>query len=44
MGNNVVRWHYTNEDYVDFKRVNGAYYAHFNGAWRSASYTSASGC
>ncbi|MET7622474.1 peptidoglycan-binding domain-containing protein [Streptomyces sp. NPDC005408] len=44
MGNNVVRWDYTNEKYVNFKRVNGVYYAYFNGAWRSASYTSASGC
>ncbi|MEU6603272.1 peptidoglycan-binding domain-containing protein [Streptomyces flaveolus] len=31
-------------DYVDFRRVNGTYYVWLNGAWRTASYTSASGC
>ncbi|MFE1453486.1 peptidoglycan-binding domain-containing protein [Streptomyces olivaceoviridis] len=31
-------------DYVDFRRVNGTYQVWLNGAWRTASYTSASGC
>lgn len=27
-----------------FRRINGVYNAYINGAWRSATYTSASGC
>ncbi|MFD5571103.1 peptidoglycan-binding domain-containing protein [Streptomyces cadmiisoli] len=29
---------------VDFRRINGVYHFYLNGAWRTASYTSASGC
>ncbi|MFE0449730.1 peptidoglycan-binding protein [Streptomyces sp. NPDC058914] len=29
---------------VTFRRINGTYHIYLNGAWRSASYTSSTGC